>query len=223
MHILEIQDLRFGYTAEPVLQGVSLSIAAGQMVCITGENGSGKSTLLKLLLGELTGYSGEIKLFGKAQGHASNYAHIGYVPQASVMDKVAFPTTCRELVVLQLQRQFGWPHTPRKAQLCKADAMLERMGLKPYARTPFNELSGGLQQRVMIARALMSKPKLLVLDEPTAGVDVESKAQFLQLLTEIHERDGLTMLFVSHELDFVTRYIDFDAIHRIENGRIVHA
>ncbi|QKF07101.1 ATP-binding cassette domain-containing protein [Berryella wangjianweii] len=223
MNAIEVSNLVFGYTAHPVLKGLDVTVPEGALCCLTGENGSGKSTLMKVLLGELKGYTGEVRLYGKPLAAYRDLTWIGYVPQANVMSKVAFPTTCREIVVQGLYRDFGPVKVPRRRHFAVADAALERMGLQQHARKPFNELSGGLQQRVMICRALVTDPKLLVLDEPTAGVDGHSKARFLQLLADERQKRHLTCLIVSHEHQLISSHLSLDATYKIEDGRIVNA
>lgn len=223
MDAIKVSNLVFGYNAMPVLKDLSFSIPEGDLCCITGENGSGKSTLMKLILGELKGYKGSISLFGKAMKEYNDLTWIGYVPQASVMNKVAFPTTCREIVVQGLYKQFGIVRIPRKKHYKVAEQALAKMDLERYARVPFNQLSGGLQQRVMICRALINDPKLLILDEPTAGVDKESKESFLGLLNKINQEQKITCLLVSHEYQLVSERLKLDSTYRIEDGRIAHA
>lgn len=222
MHIIDVSNLNFGYTSELVLKDVNLCVDEGQFICITGENGSGKSTLLKVLLGELKHFEGSVKLFGNPINSIKDFKDIGYVPQNSVMNKVAFPTTCREMVAINLYRSFGPVKFPGKKHFERAEKALVDMGLEKYVRTPFNELSGGLQQRVMITRALINDPRLLILDEPTAGVDNESKVRFLDLLETVTQERNITAVLVSHELELVSRHINFDATYRINSGRIAH-
>lgn len=222
MHIIDVSNLNFGYTSELVLKDVNLCVDEGQFICITGENGSGKSTLLKVLLGELKHFEGSVKLFGNAINSIKDFKDIGYVPQNSVMNKVAFPTTCREMVAINLYRSFGPVKFPGKKHFERAEKALVDMGLEKYVRMPFNELSGGLQQRVMITRALINDPRLLILDEPTAGVDNESKVRFLDLLETVTQERNITAVLVSHELELVSRHINFDATYRINSGRIAH-
>lgn len=220
--MIDVSNLNFGYTSELVLKDVNLCVDEGQFICITGENGSGKSTLLKVLLGELKHFEGSVKLFGNAINSIKDFKDIGYVPQNSVMNKVAFPTTCREMVAINLYRSFGPVKFPGKKHFERAEKALVDMGLEKYVRTPFNELSGGLQQRVMITRALINDPRLLILDEPTAGVDNESKVRFLDLLETVTQERNITAVLVSHELELVSRHINFDATYRINSGRIAH-
>lgn len=221
MDAIRVSNLSFGYTAQPVLKDLGFTVAEGAFCCLTGENGSGKSTLMKLVLGELKPDAGAIELFGKSIKAYDDLTWIGYVPQANVLGAVAFPTTCREIVVQGLYRQFGIVRIPRRRHYAVADAALARMGLEGYARTPFNQLSGGLQQRVMICRALVNDPRLLVLDEPTAGVDSDSKIKFLELLAHIKEQRTITCLIISHEFQLMRDHVPLDASYRIVDGRMV--
>ncbi|MBY4797292.1 ATP-binding cassette domain-containing protein [Collinsella sp. AGMB00827] len=223
MDIVEVRDLSFGYTSTPVLRHVDFTLAEGESCCISGENGSGKSTLLRLLLGELSGYTGTINLFGQAISHTGSFSEVGYVPQANVLSRVAFPVTCQEMVAMGLAGEFGFVKIPRKAHLDRATAALERMGLAAYAATPFNELSGGLQQRVMIARALANTPRLLVLDEPTAGVDHESKVSFLKTLEEVSSSGEIALILVTHETELVVSHVSFDRELRMVEGSLLDA
>lgn len=220
MDAIKVSDLWFGYTEQAVLKDLNFAVAEGSFCCLTGENGSGKSTLMKLVLGELKPDSGTIELFGKTLESYDDLTWIGYVPQANVLGSVAFPTTCREIVVQGLYRKFGFVRVPRKKHYDAADAALARMGLDSYARVPFNELSGGLQQRVMICRALVNDPKLLVLDEPTAGVDSQSKLAFLDLLESIKQQRCITCLIISHEFQLIRKHVALDASYRIADGRM---
>lgn len=223
MDAIRIENLSFGYTKDMVLDGVNLSVAQGELVCLVGENGSGKSTLLKVVLGELKRLAGSIKILDKELSLVKDFRAIGYVPQVNAVSKVSFPITCREMVVLNLYQDFGFIKIPRKAQYRCAEQHLEEMGLGDYIRKPFNELSGGLQQRVMITRALINNPKLLILDEPTAGVDLESKSKLFELLESLHLKGDTTILLVSHELDFVNEHMTINNTYKIENRKVVNA
>ncbi|AZA13173.1 metal ABC transporter ATP-binding protein [Corynebacterium choanae] len=216
------RDLGFAYGRHEVLQGITLTVDPGAVVCITGENGSGKSTLLKLCTGALTPTTGELTLFGEPATKRSALRHVGYVPQATSVEKLAFPITSRELVVQGLARHFGLLHIPKNTHYEQADALLETMGLAPVATVPFPELSGGQQQRVLITRALIDNPKLLVLDEPTSGVDRESRRQFLGLIDELHTTRDLTIMIVTHTIDEVVASVAVSHHYRIEQGRLHH-
>lgn len=220
MNQIEIKDLEFGYRQESLLRGIHLSVRKGDVVMIVGENGSGKSTLLKLLLGELNAQKGSIKLFGRGLSSNSSFKEVGYVPQVQSFNQVTFPITVLELVVLSLYREFGPIKIPRKKHREKAIELLKKMGLEKYIHTPFNELSGGLKQRTMITRALMNKPEILILDEPTAGVDKESKKEFLNLIEKLNKEQHITILIVTHEAGLMKEHITNTRIYEMREGRL---
>lgn len=221
MNLVSIQNLKFGYTSDIVLDGLSLEVAEGEVCAILGENGTGKSTLLKLLLGEIKPQQGKIELFGKNPCKLKSYKAIGYVPQIQTMHKIAFPMTCLELVTLNLYEGMGLIKIPSKADKAKGIKVLQDMGLGEYIHTPLNELSGGFQQRAMIARAMINEPSLLILDEPTAGVDKGSKVAFLKLVKRLNDEKNLTIIVVTHEVDLVQQHLELDHIYKMDDGRLV--
>lgn len=200
MNALSIENLNFAYKTNPVIKNCSLEVAKGDFVLITGGNGSGKSTLIKLILKELDKDKGKIQVLGKNIEDYKSFKEIGYVPQMNIVNKISFPITALELVVLNLYEDFGLIKIPRKSHYQKARTMLDKMGMKDYINTPVNELSGGLAQRAMIAKAMIANPKILILDEPTAGVDKESKKHFFESLSILKEKFNITIIMVSHEL-----------------------
>ncbi|EGY77457.1 metal ABC transporter ATP-binding protein [Peptoniphilus indolicus] len=219
MNIVEIKNLSFSYGHDIVLNNLNLNIKDGGLNIILGENGSGKSTLLKLILGELKVNSGSIKLFGEDISKFKNFEKIGYVPQIQVANQMAFPVTCLELVVLNLYRDFGKVKIPKDEQLRRAKEILIKMGLEKQINTPLNELSGGLKQRAMIARALINNPELLILDEPTAGIDVKSKEQFINILSSM-QKDNITIMLVTHEMEFIEENLKEYEIFNLKGGSV---
>lgn len=220
MDIIRIDNISFGYTDDLVIKDLSLKVGQGDLVLLVGENGSGKSTLLKLILGEIKPKHGIIKILGKDINKMTSFREIGYVPQMNVVNKIAFPITCLELVVLNLYEDFGFFKIPNKKHLEKAKKILIEMGLEEYINVPFNELSGGLQQRVMISRAMINNPKLLVLDEPTSGVDQKSKEKFFELIKLLKNEYEISIVLVTHELELVNEFLDIDYVYRFKNGDI---
>ncbi|WP_075692057.1 metal ABC transporter ATP-binding protein [Corynebacterium sphenisci] len=218
---IRARGLRFSFGSFPVLKGVDLDVAPGETVLLTGENGCGKSTLLKVLIGQLPRDAGELTVLGQEVGGRTGLRHVGYVPQANVMAKISFPITSRELAVQGLTRDFGPVKIPRRVHRERTDAEFRRMGLADYLDVPFGELSGGLQQRVMITRALLAEPRLLVLDEPTAGVDKDSRAGFLDLLRELGEDLGMSIVVVTHDLATVQRHLAVTTTYRMEEGTLI--
>lgn len=222
MKYIEVKDLSFGYTEEKVINKLNLSVNKGEVVVIIGENGSGKSTLLKLLLGEHKASSGEIKVFGEDINNLKSFRDIGYVPQLQTMNQISFPVTVSELVCLSLYSDFGAIKIPKKAHKKRTLEVLNEMGIGEYFKTPINELSGGLRQRTMIARAMINKPRVLILDEPTAGVDQESKENFLKLISSMKEKEDITIIIVTHELDVIKDYIKTNNIYKMEGGALTY-
>lgn len=199
---LSCHGMSFRYDQHPVLTNVNLSIPPGDFVCIVGPNGSGKTTLLKLGLGLIKPTEGKIEVFGLKPEQASR--RIGYVPQHPRLDPL-FPVTALDVTLmgrLGTTRSFGpWHGDDQEA----AKASLDEVGLADRADRHFASLSGGQKQRVLIARALAGEPELLLLDEPTAGLDAHVEEGFYRLLEELNQR--LTIVMVSHDLGFVSGFV----------------
>ncbi|MFQ7348921.1 MAG: metal ABC transporter ATP-binding protein [Anaerococcus vaginalis] len=200
MKAVSINNLNFSYSQIPVLKNCNLNVDVGEFTVILGGNGSGKSTLIKLMLGELKNNSGEIKILGKNIEDYVSFKDIGYVPQINIVNKIAFPITCLELVSLNLYEEFGIIKIPKKNHYQKAKDILKKMGMENYINTPVNELSGGLAQRAMISKAMINDPKILILDEPTAGVDKYSKDHFFETIDFLSKKFNVTIIMVTHEL-----------------------
>lgn len=218
-----VDNVNFSYGMHPVLQGINLEVQPGTVVCLTGDNGSGKSTLLKLMIGELSPNRGQIQVFGRVAGSRPALENIGYLPQMNVVNKVSFPITSREIIVQGLARDFGFLKIPRRKHYRIVDASLDKMGISDYRLTPFGELSGGFQQRVLIARALIHQPQLLFLDEPTVGVDKKALPEILRLLGRLRADSGLTIVLVTHELDTVQEHLTPDRVYRLTEGALQDA
>lgn len=198
--VLEVRDLFFGYTAVPVLEGISFSVERGEFITIVGPNGGGKTTLLKLLLGLLRPWSGEILVYGKPR--QEQQCCMGYVPQHGIFDRL-FPLTVEEMVLQGRVRRWGW-YTPEDKQMVKK--ILEEVELEKYAKFSFSHLSGGQLQRALIARALVSEADILLLDEPSASIDSESEEKLLQLLHSLKGKK--TVLLATHDTGFVRTISD---------------
>ena len=221
MKDIEVKDLVFAYGKDNILKNISFDLNRGDFLTIQGENGSGKSTLIKLILKDLKKKSGQIKLFGKDIEEFDDYSKIGYVPQVNDANKVAFPVTGKEFVVLNLYKKFNIFNRPTKKCYKKVYDIFEILNIENLLNIPFNQLSGGQAQKVMIARAMVNDPDILLLDEPTVGVDEKSKRDFLKLLAHLNNKHKISILMISHEMDIVREFSKRQI--RIKNGRIVDA
>jgi zinc transport system ATP-binding protein len=200
--IVEIKDVWFAYNGQTVLEDVSLNIRSGDFIAMIGPNGGGKTTLLKLVLGLLKPGKGSIRVLGDTTEKASH--HIGYVPQDVDINR-NFPITSIDVVLMgNLKPNRKWGRSSAQDRREALDA-LERMEIKAYAENKIGDLSGGQRQRVFIARALVTKPKVLLLDEPTASIDAKGQAEFYSMLKELNE--DITILVVSHDLVAISTYV----------------
>ena len=187
---IELDNIIFSYRGEPILKNLSLMIDSGEFIGIFGPNGGGKTTLLKLLMGFLQPQNGSIRIFGQSP-HSQRH-RIGYVPQVHRADS-DFPITVEELIGLgRLSRR----RSPEDIEEC--ERWMENLGLLAHRHSAYGELSGGLAQRALLARALASDPDLLLLDEPTANVDSHSLGVIFHILKELKGKK--TILFVTHDL-----------------------
>lgn len=201
--VCQFHHVTCGHGNRTVFTEVDLNLAAGQFAALVGPTGAGKTTLLKAALGLISPQAGEIRVFGEAPGRVRG--RIGYVPQLGQVDW-NFPMTVERLVLMGLYRQMGrWPW-PRRRERMLTHALLERLGIAEYADAPIRELSGGQQQRAFLARALVARPPLLLLDEPTAGVDLSTQHEILHLLGELNG-EGITILLTTHDLNAVAAHL----------------
>lgn len=197
---IEIKNLNFGYKGNSeILENVNIRIKENQLITVVGPNGGGKTTLLKLIAGLLKPDSGQIIIDGKPN---YKYSSIGYVPQQNRFDN-KFPITVYEVVLSGTIKPFG--HYTKQDR-ASADKSIEEVGLQEYKDKPFNDLSSGQQQRVLIARALATNAKILLLDEPTSNIDAEIGKNLNALLKKL--RKTMTIILVTHDTGFVTDITD---------------
>lgn len=201
--VVVLEDICVEYGAERVLDAVSLRIAPGDFLGIIGPNGSGKTTLLRVLLGLLHPRAGEVWLFGMPLRDFRDWHRIGYVPQKAVAFETKFPASVLEVTLSGRcgRAGLGRPFDARDRRA--ALEALEIVGMAPHRDHLIGRLSAGQQQRVFIARALASGPDLLVLDEPTVGVDLDAQEQFYSLLRRLNREGGTTLVLVSHDISVV--------------------
>ena len=205
---LELDRVSFGYRpGQRVLEDLDLRIAQGEFVAIAGPNGGGKTTLLRIVLGLERPSDGQALLFGEPAHRFSRRRTLGYLAQRSELGGDA-PATVREVVSAGRLAAGGLIGPLRRRDRELVSAAIERVGLEARADTPVRTLSGGMQQRAFIAKALAAEPSLLVLDEPTTGVDAESQESLAALLDRLHSDLGVTVLYVSHEFGAVEGFVE---------------
>jgi ABC-type Mn2+/Zn2+ transport system ATPase subunit len=198
---VEIRDLRVGFGGTPVLRGVNMRVPQGQIVALIGPNGSGKTTLLRCLLGLQKYSEGEIKIFGERDVRKA-LPRIGYVPQKLALER-SFILSVREFLALRLRETRNWFFKSHRQLDDVIKPALVHIGVENLLDRPIAQLSGGQLQRVLIAFALLSKPDLLLLDEPTAGVDTPGEETFYDLIASVQRQQKLTVILVSHDLSMV--------------------
>lgn len=206
--VVEIHHLHYAYAEQKVLNDIHLTIDEGEFLGIVGPNGSGKSTLIQCLLGFLKPQQGSIQVFGEPVSKLQDRLNVGYVSQKANSFNSSFPATVKEVVQSGLYGKLGLFRRLKKEQIEQVEKAIDLVGLTPYQNRNIGKLSGGQQQRVFIARALVLKPELLVLDEPTVGVDAKTTEQFYDLLSWLHKEEGLTLLMVTHDLQAVYGMVD---------------
>jgi zinc transport system ATP-binding protein len=204
---VELRNVSFAYPGGPtVLRDADLTVAEGEFVAIAGPNGGGKTTLLRIALGLERPTRGEALLFGEPASRFRGRARIGYLAQRAQLG-IDAPVSVREVVTAGTAPRRGLVGPLRADDRAAVEEAIERVGLADRAAAPLATLSGGLQQRAFIAKALAARPDLIVLDEPTAGVDADAQEAFATLLEELHRELGVTILFVSHEFGAVERFV----------------
>ncbi len=205
---VELRGVEFAYPGgPPALAGVDLSISRGEFVAVAGPNGGGKTTLLRLVLGLERPRHGEVLLFGEPAHRFSRRAALGYLAQRAHL-LIDAPATVREVVAAGTVARAGLLGRGDALAPGRIDAAIARVGLADLAERPLAQLSGGQQQRAFVAKALVSGPELLVLDEPTTGVDAASQEALAELLDLLHRDLAVTVIYVSHEFGAVERYVD---------------
>lgn len=199
---LKVRDLVVEINGQKILNGISFDVPSGQIAAVIGPNGAGKTILLRSILRQIPITGGEIEIFGVNNRRYRQIApKISYIPQKLNFDP-NLPLTVRGLFSLKSKRLLGMSRLDKQHM----DALLKKVGMSKYVGARVNTLSGGQLQRVLIAYSLMDRPKLLLLDEPAAGIDSQGQETIYSLLHRIQQSDKLTMLLVSHELDIVMRY-----------------
>lgn len=209
MAILSCQQLSLGYEGRLIAENLSFEVEAGAYLCIVGENGSGKSTLMRTMLGLQPPLKGQVVL-----GEGLSRREIGYLPQQAPVQK-DFPASVGEVVLSGCQGRCGGRPYYNRDEKALAQSAMERMGIESLRRRCYRELSGGQQQRVLLARALCAARRLMLLDEPVAGLDPDASAELYRVIEELNRRDGLTIIMISHDMAAAAQY----ASHVLRMGK----
>lgn len=199
--IIAVDNVSYRYGVEPVLDEISFSVRRGEYLGIIGPNGGGKSTLLKVVLGLLQPSSGIVRLFGEDQRNFKSRWRIGYLPQRSAQFELQFPISVEEIVSQGRVARLGLFRNPRSKDWQAIEKAMQITETAALGKRLVGSLSGGELQRVLIARALAAEPDVLLLDEPAVGIDLVSQEKFYAFLRELNQKFGLTVLFVSHDID----------------------
>jgi zinc/manganese transport system ATP-binding protein/zinc transport system ATP-binding protein len=201
---VQLRGVRCGYDDNVVFDGIDLEIPRGLYTGIVGPSGSGKTTLLKVILGVVPTAAGDVIVAGQRL-NGDTARGVGYVPQLETVNW-NFPVTVEQVVLMGRHRQMGWLPWPSRDDRRVALDLLEHLGIRQYADRQIRALSGGEQQRVFLARALISRPEILILDEPTSGVDLKTQHHILHLLSQLN-REGVTIILTTHDLNSVARHL----------------
>jgi len=204
--IIELEDVSVGYRERPVFTHLSLSFVEGRLTGIVGPTGSGKTTLLKTILGVQDYHGGRVTVMGHDTGRIPA-GSIGYVPQLETVDWT-FPVTVSQVMLMGLYtEQLYWPWLGKKSRH-KVVALAEKLGIDDCLNHHIRDISGGQQQRAFLGRALISSPKILILDEPTSGVDIKTQHDVLHLLFDL-AKEGVTILLTTHDLNAVAAHLEW--------------
>lgn len=203
--IVEIRDVSVKYPNEVLaLDGINIDIDEKDLIALIGPNGAGKSTLLKVILGLIKPTSGSVKLFG-CQDLSKNLKYVGYVPQSAQARDANLPFSVYETVMLGRTALAGLFHGMDAPDRKKVEEVLKLFGVFELKDRKIGQLSGGQSQRVFLAKAMVADPKLLLLDEPTSGVDTTSKSEFYKILERLNRERGITVILSSHDVGVITK------------------
>lgn len=201
--IFDVKNLSFVVKEQTILSNISLEIFPSEYIAIIGPNGGGKTTLVRMLLGLEKPTNGEVKIYGKKLSQFKEWYKIGYVPQRASLVDGSFPATVLDIVNMGRTSQRTLFSALSKSDRTFVHDAMQKMDILDLADKMVGTLSGGQRQRVMIARALASNPKILILDEPNTGVDAASQKKFYALLRELNKKDGITIVFITHDIGVI--------------------
>jgi len=207
MIALNVENLCVKVDDRHLIENITFTVDEGSIVAIIGPNGAGKTTLIKAILGLMPYAQGSVKLFGHPLKRANSHAGVGYVPQRLDFDRT-FPLTVSELLGFTVPPIYAFPFFRNKEEKKHINELLKIVGAQELSDRNIGSLSGGELQRVMIAKAIVNDPKILFLDEPASGVDIEGQERFYDLVKRLKREKGLTVIMISHDLNIVYRFAD---------------
>lgn len=202
-NIIRIKNISFSFGTQKILRDISFNVHRGDYLGIIGPNGGGKTTLVKIILGLLKPFEGTVEMYGEDIRKFKNWQKIGYIPQKAINFDANFPATVREVVSMGLFAKKGLLRFLNAGDQQKVTQALKLVEMEKYAKRLIGDLSGGEQQRVFIAKALVTEPSLLILDEPTAGIDIKAQEKFYTLLKDLNKKLHITLIMISHEIDVI--------------------
>ena len=206
--ILELKNVSFNYGSQPAVKNATFSMEKGDFLGVIGPNGAGKTTIVKLILGLLKPDSGSIRIFGNDVSKFRGWPKLGYVPQKATNFDQNFPATVFEVASMGRFQKTGLLHQLSARDHKKIEGALEVVDMLDLRDKRIGDLSGGQQQRVFMARALAGEPELLLLDEPTVGVDAKAQHNFYALLKKLNKDFGMSLVLISHDVGMVTKYVN---------------
>lgn len=204
--VIEYKNVTVRYGQTEAIRDISFSIEKGDFIGLAGPNGAGKTTLIKALLGLLPVSQGSITLFGKAQEQYTDWGKIGYLPQKISTINTLFPATVDEVVVLGLLSQKKWPKRITAHDQNRTNTILQELGISDLKKRMLSELSGGQQQKVFLARALVSKPEVLIFDEPSTALDPQSRKEFFLYIQKLNKEEHITIILITHDTGYIGNY-----------------
>lgn len=208
MAIIELKNVSVSYNSHEALKDISCAIEPGDFIGLVGPNGAGKTTLIKAIFGLVPVKEGSIELFGTPAKKFANWGKIGYLPQQSSSINPLFPATAREVILLGLLSQKKWPRKVTKADKIKVNEIAEKLKITDLNKRMLSELSGGQQQKVLLARSLVSMPEILIFDEPSTALDPDSRESFFQLIKELNKNSGIAVILITHDTGYVGRFAE---------------
>jgi zinc transport system ATP-binding protein len=205
--VIEVRDVSFRYGQHTVLENISFSVKEGEYLGIIGPNGGGKTTLIKIMIGLLHPLTGNVRIFGEDIRRFNARHQIGYVPQRAAHEEMYFPVSVEEIVWSGRTAHIGIFRTRKREDHMAVREAMKIADVLGFKDRPIGELSGGERQKVFIARALATRPKILILDEPVVGVDVVSKDRFYSFIKHLNVDHGITIILVSHDLGAIANEV----------------